>query len=189
MPGTDHEGGERTLPPKNIVLTGFMGTGKSTVGRLLAARLGMEFLDTDHVIERRHGPIPRLFEDLGEDGFRTIERELATELAADEGYVMSTGGRFMLDPHNAEQLRKDNRVFCLVAELDVIMERVMRRRTSRPMLRGPDPKARVQELLEARAEGYAQFEAVSTGEAPPLEVVDEILRRLGHHDLITDESE
>ena len=189
MPRDDHEVDETSRQPRNIVLTGFMGTGKSTVGRLLADRLGMEHLDTDHVIERRHGPIPRIFADLGEDGFRAIERELAVELAADEGYVMSTGGRFMLDPHNVELLRPGNQIFCLVADLAVIMERVMRHRSTRPMLQGPDPEVRVRELLEARADGYAQFDAVPTGEAPPAHVVDEILRRLGHHDLITDESE
>lgn len=169
------EGSER---PRNIVLTGFMGTGKSTVGRILARRLSMRHIDTDQMIERRHGPIPRIFEELGEAGFRDIERAIARELATDVGYVISTGGRFMLDPENAELLRDGNRIFCLVAELDVIMDRVMRRRSSRPMLIGEDPRSRVEELMRERAAGYAEFEAVVTDERPVTRVVDDIMQRL-----------
>lgn len=164
--------------PRNIVLTGFMGTGKSTVGKILARRLGRQHMDTDSLIERRHGPIPRIFEELGEEGFREIERAIARELAHDVGYVISTGGRFMLDAENAALLSDGNRVFCLVAELDVIMDRVMRRRSSRPMLAGPDPRAVVEKLLKEREAGYAQFEAVPTDERPASRVVDDIIRRL-----------
>ena len=164
--------------PRNIVLTGFMGTGKSTVGRLLAKRLGLEHLDTDNLIERRHGPIPRIFEEQGEAGFRAIEREIAHELAADAGYVISTGGRFMLDEVNAALLSEGNRVFCLVADLDVIYERVRSRPGRRPMLMAKDPLARIEELMAERAEGYARFEAVPTDEQPPQVVVEAILRRL-----------
>lgn len=164
--------------PKNIVLTGFMGTGKSTVGRLLARRLDMEHIDTDQMIERRHGPIPRIFEEQGEDGFRAIERDIAEELAHDSGYVISTGGRFMLDPDNAALLREGNRIFCLVAELDVVMKRVMRRRAQRPLLHGDNPRERVEQLMAERAQGYAAFESVPTDERPPTLVVKDILSRL-----------
>jgi len=165
-------------PIKNIVLTGFMGTGKSTVGRILARRLEREFLDTDQMIERRHGPIPRIFDELGEAGFREIERAIAVELSTDTGYVISTGGRFMLDAKNAELLRDGNRIFCLVADLDVIMARVMRRRASRPLLAGADPRTRVAELMRERAEGYAAFEAVPTDERPATAVAEDIIGRL-----------
>ncbi len=163
---------------RNIILTGFMGTGKSTVGRILAHRLGMDHVDTDKMIERRHGPIPRIFEEQGEDGFREIERAIAREISTDKGYVISTGGRFMLDPENVAVLRDTNRIFCLVAELEVVMERVMRRRSSRPMLAGNDPQESVEELMRERAAGYAQFEAVTTDERPPSKVVDDIVSRL-----------
>lgn len=164
--------------PKNIVLTGFMGTGKSTVGRLLAHRLDMQHVDTDRMIERRHGPIPRIFEEQGEAGFRAIERNIAMELAHDTGYVISTGGRFMLDPENAALLEEGNRIFCLVAELDVVMERVMRRRASRPLLHGENPRERVEELMAERAAGYGTFEGVPTDDRPPTHVVDDIISRL-----------
>ncbi len=160
------------------MLTGFMGTGKSTVGRLLAHRIGMKHVDTDHMIERRHGPIPRIFDELGEDGFREIERAIAQELSTDVGYVISTGGRFMLDPDNVALLLPGNRIFCLVAEFEVVMERVMRRRSSRPLLAGENPRERVEELMRERAEGYAAFEAVPTDERPPARVVDDIIERL-----------
>lgn len=165
-------------PPRNIVLTGFMGTGKSTVGRLLASQLGLDHVDTDHLIERRHGPIPRIFDELGEDGFREIEQRIARELATDEGYVISTGGRFMLDPVNAELLSAGNRVFCLVADFEVIYDRVIRRRSNRPLLAGANPRERIIQLLEERSAGYAAFEAVPTDERPPTTVVDEIIDRL-----------
>ena len=71
---------------RNIVLTGFMGTGKTTVGRLLAEQLGYEFVDTDRVIEERHGKIADVFRSVGEEGFRRIERELAAELADRVGW-------------------------------------------------------------------------------------------------------
>lgn len=166
------------LGVKNIILTGFMGTGKSTVGRLLAHRLDLKHVDTDKMIERRHGPIPRIFEEQGEDGFRQIERDIAKELTTDVGYVISTGGRFMLDPANVELLQPGNRIFCLVAELDVIMERVMRRRSSRPLLAGDDPEGQVEQLMRERAAGYGKFEAVPTDQRPPAKVVDDIVSRL-----------
>jgi len=164
--------------PNNIVLTGFMGTGKSTVGRMLAGKLDLKHVDTDHLIERRHGPIPRIFEELGEQEFRKIEQDLARELAHDVGYVISTGGRFMLDPLNAELLSKGNRVFCLVADADVILDRVMRRRGKRPLLMVDDPRQAILDLLAERAEGYSVFEAVPTDKRPPSRVVNDILSRL-----------
>lgn len=166
--------------PRNIVLTGFMGTGKSTVGRLLAARLGLKFVDTDQLIERRHGPIRRIFAEQGEEGFRRIERAIAEELAHDEGYVISTGGRFMLDEENTRLLGDGNRVFCLVADIEVIMGRVMRRRSSRPLLAGPNPRERVSALMDERAEGYGRFEQVSTDSAPVTKVVADIVSRLAY---------
>ena len=78
---------------RNVVLTGFMGTGKSTVGRLLAERLGYEFVDTDQLIVERYGPIPEIFATDGEAAFRAYEREVAGELAERQGLVIATGGR------------------------------------------------------------------------------------------------
>ena len=100
----------------NIVLTGFMGTGKSTIGRGLATRLGYKFVDTDAMIVERHGTIAQIFEKGGEGAFRQLERDTAVELAGRSGCVISTGGRFMLDEHNASVLTPTSDVFALVAE-------------------------------------------------------------------------
>src|SRR6187399_1176730 len=96
-----------TADGRNIVLTGFMGTGKTTVGRLLAARLGYEFVDTDEAIVERHGEIADIFRTRGEEAFRQIERQLAAELASRERLVISTGGRMMLDPDNVAALGRN----------------------------------------------------------------------------------
>lgn len=164
----------------NVVLTGFMGTGKSTVGRLLAERLGYAFVDTDAVIVERHGPIPEIFATRGEAAFRTLEREVAAELAAADGHVIATGGRMLLDPSNAAVLGASGRVLCLTAELDTILARVAADGVAhdRPLLAGPDVEARIEALLAERAEGYGAFEQVATDRRSPAEIVDAIIARL-----------
>ena len=98
----------------NIILTGFMGTGKTTVGRLLAERLGREFVDTDDLIVARAGrPIADIFNDDGETRFREWEAQVAGELAGRRGLVIATGGRLMLDPDNAAALGATGPVLCL----------------------------------------------------------------------------
>ena len=106
----------------NVVLTGFMGTGKSTVGKALARELGYEFIDTDAMIVERYGTIAQIFEQGGEDAFRQHERTTAVELAGRSGCVISTGGRFMLDEHNAAVLVPTSDVFALLAEPEEIAE-------------------------------------------------------------------
>ena len=101
-----------------------MATGKSTVGRMLAEALGYRWVDTDALIESRHGPITEIFRNNGEEAFRAMEKEVAAELAESSGLVISTGGRMMLDPENAALLGKSSRVFCLTAEPEEIMRRV-----------------------------------------------------------------
>lgn len=167
----------------NIVLTGFMGTGKSTVGRLLAGRMAMDFVDTDHLIEERHGPIADIFATAGEDAFRSMEREISVELGARSGHVISTGGRLLLDPANAAALQNNGRVFCLAADVDEILARVLPpgQATTRPLLVGDNPRERIAALLEERQDGYAAFEQVSTNGRTPNAVADDIAARL-HQD-------
>ncbi len=164
----------------NVVLTGFMGTGKTTVGRLLAAQLGYEFVDTDAAIEERHGPIASIFHEHGEGEFRRLERAVAVELAAGDRQVIATGGRLLLDAVNAATLQRSGRVFCLTASVDTILARVAPGGTSvgRPLLDGGDPRARIEELLVARAEGYAVFEHVSTDGRTPNAIADDLVARL-----------
>lgn len=177
MPRTD---AEPSSDGGNVVLTGFMGTGKTTVGTLLAGRLGFEFVDTDALIEARHGPIPTIFADLGEPAFRGFEREVAAELAERSGLVVGTGGRLMVDPVNADRLGATGRIVCLTAGVDTILERLLGTDlASRPMLAGPDPRERVERLLAERSEAYARFESVATDDRTPADVVEAIVALLG----------
>jgi shikimate kinase len=162
---------------RNVVLTGFMGTGKSTVGRLLADLLGFEFVDTDAVIERRYGAIEAIFRERGEDAFRAIEREVAGELAARDRMVIATGGRMMLDPAIAETLGSDSHVFCLVASPETIAARVLDGPV-RPLLAGPDPRTRITELLAERAASYAAFEQVATDSRTAADVAHDLAARI-----------
>ncbi|MGI9625055.1 MAG: shikimate kinase [Acidimicrobiales bacterium] len=158
----------------NIVLTGFMGTGKTTIGRLLAERLNRTFVDTDQVIEERHGPIPRIFKDQGEAAFREMERALATNLSTAHDLVIATGGRLMLDQDARAALERSARVFCLAADIDVLVDRLASEADNRPLL-DEDPETRIRELLEQRAAQYAAFEQVETSGRSPEEVVESIL--------------
>ncbi len=164
----------------NIVLTGFMGTGKSTVARLLAAELDREFIDTDALIAARHGDLADIFLHRGEGAFRDIERDLAAELASRDGLVVASGGGMLLDPEVADVISEGARVFCLTAESDTILARVISDKsgTMRPLLVGPDPAGRVVDLLAQRAIRYGSFEQVPTDERPPAEVVADIISRL-----------
>ncbi|MDH3302026.1 MAG: shikimate kinase [Acidimicrobiia bacterium] len=165
----------------NIVLTGFMGTGKTTIGRLLAVDLGFEFVDTDAVISERHGPIADIFAERGEAAFRAIEQDLAAELAERSRLVIATGGRMMLDPANVATLGRNSRVFCLVADPDEIHRRVSAdtARIERPLLSVPDPRARIGELLAERRNGYERFIQITTDDRTPGVIAAEIAALAG----------
>lgn len=163
----------------NIVLTGFMGTGKSTVGRLVAQRLGREHVDTDALIESRHGPIGELFAEHGEDHFRDLERQVAAELAERSGLVVSTGGRTMLDPANLATLGASGVVVCLSASAGELVERLRDEVQHRPLLRDGDPAERIASLLAERAEGYGRFPQVDTDGRTPDEVADAVIEAAG----------
>lgn len=161
---------------RNIILTGFMGTGKTTVGKLLAEQLGYEFIDTDELIQARHGrTIPEIFLELGETAFRQMEADIARELADREGLVISTGGRLMLDPDNVTVLSQQGRVFCLVATPEEILARIRNDKVQRPLLAVPDPGERIVELLQQRAGGYGRFPQVMTDDKHPTRVIGDLV--------------
>ena len=165
---------------RSVILTGFMGTGKTTVGRILADRLGYGFIDTDSLIESQAGPIHGIFERDGEEAFRSMERSVARELAGRTGLVIATGGRMMLDPECADCLEPDAHVVCLTAAADTIVERATGAgEASRPLLDGPEPAERVRRLLAERAEGYGRFTTVDTEGRSPEEVADAVIDLLG----------
>ena len=160
---------------KNIILTGFMATGKTSVGITLASQIGYDFVDTDELIESRIGmTIAEFFQKEGEGAFRKMEADLARELADKSGLVIATGGRFMLDGDNAATLGKTGRVFCLVATPEEILERAEGDSHVRPLLQVPNPLEHIVELLQQRKKGYGQFPQFVTSEKSPETVAGDL---------------
>ncbi len=144
----------------NLALIGFMGSGKSTVGRLAAESLGFEFLDTDDEIERRiQQPIATFFDEQGEPAFRELEHQLVLELEPRERLVIATGGGLPINPANLESLKRHSLVVCLWASVESIWSRV-REQTHRPLLNTPDPVGRIRELLAQREKFYRQADVL-----------------------------
>lgn len=162
---------------KNIILTGFMGTGKTTVGKLLSSKLEREFIDTDQLIEERQGlKIPDIFTQLGEPAFRKMETDIAKELGERERLIISTGGRLMLDPANVAALSKNGRVFCLVATPQEILSRLESDNDNRrPLLDVPNPSEQIVELLQQRKKGYQQFLKLTTDDSQPSDITNILL--------------
>ena len=156
------------------MLTGFMGTGKSTVGRRLAKALDFTWVDTDHLIEERHGPIEEIFARAGEMVFRSIERNIVSELSSRVRCVVSTGGKMLLDSDNVRSLSAQGRIFCLTADPDTLVARLLKSPNPRPLLSGDDPAGTIRRLLAERSAGYARFSAVESTNSPP----DEVAARL-----------
>lgn len=166
----------------NIVLTGFMGTGKSTVGRLLARRLGFTFLDLDELIEKEAGmPIKEIFSTHGEAHFRELESEVIKKLSSGglgDRLVVSTGGGAVVRQENRARLKSWGRLVCLTASNEEILRRVGNR-PERPLLFGPDREEKMTRLLAERREAYSDcdLEIDTTGQKPE-EVVAVIQRHL-----------
>jgi len=138
----------------NLALIGFMGTGKTTVGRLVADLLRFEFVDTDDLIQQATGrAITDIFAQDGEPAFRALEKQIGQELATRKRLVISTGGGFPAEPGNLSGLKAHAVVVCLWAAPDKIWERV-RHQSHRPLLQHPDPPARIRELLALREPFY-----------------------------------
>jgi shikimate kinase len=137
-----------------LVLIGFMGTGKSSLGRLVAQKLNYRFIDTDQLIEARQGcSITEIFKRDGETEFRRMENELARELVPAEAVVIATGGGFPLNPENIALLRPNGLIIALRATPEVIYQRVCAEQ-HRPLLTDGDPRQRIGSLLAARADFY-----------------------------------
>ena len=144
------------LNSRCIVLVGMPGSGKTTVGRDLAKRLGLRFVDTDHEIEARTGvKIPTIFEIEGEDGFRKRETQTLDDLTRESNMVLATGGGAVIRPENRALLRERAVVVFLSVPPAILWERTRHDR-SRPLLQVPDPRGRLEELLKVRGPFYRE---------------------------------
>jgi len=166
----------------NIALCGFMGTGKSSVGRLVAEQLHFAFLDTDTVIEARAGKtIPQIFADEGEAVFRALEKKIVKELATRDRTVISTGGGLVVDPENMASLMEHAFVICLWARPETIFARV-KNQSNRPLLHDPDPLKKITELLKQREPFYkAANVLLNTEIRSPREVAQQVLHHFRVH--------
>ncbi|MDE4143425.1 MAG: shikimate kinase [Pseudophaeobacter sp. bin_em_oilr2.035] len=165
---------------KTIVMVGMMGAGKTAVGRALAARLDVPFLDSDHEIEAAANmSIPEIFSRDGEPFFRLKERQVIARLLEEERGVLSTGGGAFLSEENRTLITEGGVSVWLQADLEVLWNRV-RHRDSRPLLRTSDPKATLRELYDARVPFYekADLTVKSDGQASIETMVDRVLEAL-----------
>lgn len=167
----------RQNPHINLYLVGFMGTGKTTVGRALAQRLGMRMIDVDAEIERREGmTVPEIFKQRGEPAFREMEREFITAGHPTTDCIVSCGGGLVVQPGMIEELRRRGIVVCLTARPETILARTQGNK-NRPLLETEDPLARIRELLEKREPAYrAAGTQVLTDMRPLAEIVGHVQR-------------
>lgn len=164
----------------NVVLFGFMGVGKTTIGRLLAPRLRYRFVDSDAEAERELGmKIGEAFTTIGESSFRGIERLVIRQLSRGDGQVIALGGGAVLNPLNVEELRRTGRMVLLTASPEEISLRT-RGDATRPLLNGSDRLTKIRELLDERRERYiaAADMVVDTNGVTPIRVTEAILGKL-----------
>jgi shikimate kinase len=163
---------------RNLALIGFMGTGKSTVGSMVAQHLRFRYVDTDALIESRLGrPISAIFAQEGEAWFREQERQLVAEFVTCDPTVFATGGGLAANEENLASLKQHALVVCLWASPETIWERV-KCHSHRPLLQTPDPKASVQQLLVKRIPFYRQADVLINTEQRSLrQVVQNVLHQ------------
>ena len=164
----------------NVVLIGFMGTGKTSIGKILATRLGCAFIDLDHKIESDNKmTIPNIFKKYGEAHFRELERKAVQEVSERRGIVIATGGGTVKNSENMRLLRENGVVICLKADVDEILYRT-EHRGDRPVLDNQhktegDRRAAIEKLLEERREYYEQADyTVDTTKWSPLQITEDI---------------
>ncbi len=163
---------------RNIALIGFMGTGKSSVGRLIAEQLRFDVIDTDELIESRTGKsIAEIFSAEGEAAFRLHERNVVAELSLRRRTVISTGGGLGANEANLASLKEHALVVCLWASPEKIWERV-RSQTHRPLLKEADPLAKIRQLLDVREGCYKKADVLLNTEVRSLkEVAQQVIHQ------------
>lgn len=160
----------------NIILVGFMGTGKSVVGKKLAIKLKRDFVELDNMIELKEKmPIKDIFEKKGEPYFRQIEKEAVKEASSRKDIVISAGGGAIIDEENLKALKNSGTIICLKASPETILKRTKDLKT-RPLLNVPDPRKQIEELLKKREPYYNKTDfSIETDNLSIDEVVKGIL--------------
>ncbi len=166
---------------RNIILTGFMGVGKTSVGTRLAKELGYTFVDTDELIEDdQKRTITEIFSTFGEPYFRDVESRVIRRVLEEENQVVSTGGGAVIRDENRRVFKEAGLTVCLTARPEVIYNRI-RHETHRPLLQAADPLARIRELLDARGKFYKQADfIIDTSEKSAEDVISEIKEKVRH---------
>lgn len=163
---------------KNIILTGMMGAGKTTVGKELATIMNCNFIDLDETIEKNYGKISDIFKQEGEEYFRQIETLELKKLNIQETFVLSTGGGIVLKDENIKILQTLGYVFYLEASTDTIYERIKNQK-HRPLLNTPDPKRSIEEILSKRKKLYENSgEKITVNNKNVKEIAEEIYERI-----------
>ncbi len=167
-------------PGKNIVITGFMGTGKTSVGRRVAKELNMRFVGTDGLIEKEAKmPISEIFAQFGEGQFRKLESMVIGEVSARTGAVISTGGGAIINPLNLKALKRNGIVICLTASVNAILSRIGKS-NERPLLSLSNKEEIISDLLKEREPSYKKADfIIDTTTKGIKEVVNEILKIAG----------
>lgn len=167
---------------KNIVLTGFMGTGKTVVGKKLAYKLNFDFVNTDNLIENETGlRISEIFSLHGEKYFRTIEKNIIKDISSSQDTVIATGGGVVLDSENISNLKKNGIIICLTALPEVILSRTQQK-THRPLLNIDNPLLNIKKLLNYRKPFYENAEQIiDTSHLSVNQVVEKIITILDRY--------
>jgi shikimate kinase len=160
----------------NIYIVGFMGTGKTVVGKEVARQLNLRFVELDSIIAQiEKKAISRIFAEDGEPAFRKIEKQALKEISAGKDSVISCGGGIVLDKENIRIMKETGAMVCLSARPEVIIART-RRYKHRPLLNVENPEKRIKELLEFRAPFYAQSDqTVDTSDLSVAQVVKRVM--------------
>ena len=166
---------------KNLVFTGLMGSGKTTIGRLVAGGLNRQFVDTDQFLQEKYGSAKQILErPNGDAEFAAIEEDIAQELSVQKRLVIATGGRFLLNPKNVAALSKSSKFLCLTASLEALVIRLSHAEndTYRPRFIAAENKLKLMQELQKLSEPHLKdFEKIATEGKSPEDVADELIKR------------
>ncbi|MFC2034082.1 shikimate kinase [Chloroflexota bacterium] len=169
----------------NIALIGFMGTGKTAVGEVLAEKLGMKFIEQDLLIEKQAGKsISKIFQEDGEIAFREIEIEVTKKIAREKKIVIACGGGVVLNQINIDRLKENAMIIYLKASPEIILDRVTNDKVQRPLLEVANPAQTISELIKFREPFYkrAACITINTSKSDVNSVAKKIIKRLKKHE-------